>query len=277
MFLHERVKPKRHKGNVMPGFFAQPKYDGYRATLFIDGVKPVMYGREARPDLEFLERFPRLLDLPELKAFMKNAPPRSSLDGELITVGHATDVPSALRDTNLSLRFVPFAIPWWDGRDLEDKPLDKVADDFRGQGFDIDPGTLIHEETSQDQLLRMARNLGLEGYVIKQYNYQGWTKLKQQCTVDCVVTDLVPGLGKYAGQTGSLTVSLLKDGKFVVVANVSGMDDETRRLITSQDLGRVVEVEYQELGSRGKLRHPRFVRWRDDKPAGECEWSQVCE
>lgn len=277
MFIHERLKPKRHKGEVQAGYFAQPKLDGYRATLFIDGVKPVMYGRETRPDLEFLSRFPRLLDLPQIAAFIKAAPPRSSLDGELVTIGPATNVPSALRDPSLQLFFVPFAIPWWDNRDLEDKPLDKVADDFRGQGFDIDPGDFIHDDTSQRSLLDRARRKGIEGYVIKQYNYKGWTKLKQQCTVDCVVTDIAPGKGKYSDQCGALVVSLLKDGKFVEVANVSGMDDDTRRLITTTDLGRVVEVEYQELGTRDRLRHPRFVRWRDDKPAGECEWSQLCE
>ena len=32
-----------------------------------------------------------------------------------------------------------------------------------------------------------------------------------------------------------------------------------------KDIGRIVEVEYQRVTRLGKLRHPRFKRWRDDK------------
>lgn len=39
--------------------------------------------------------------------------------------------------------------------------------------------------------------------------------------------------------------------------------------------GAVCEVEYQDVASKGRLQHPRFVRWRDDKLAEECFISQI--
>jgi len=36
----------------------------------------------------------------------------------------------------------------------------------------------------------------------------------------------------------------------------------------------VMEVSYQYVGDKGRLRHPNFVRWREDKPAAECTLSQ---
>jgi ATP-dependent DNA ligase len=57
------------------------------------------------------------------------------------------------------------------------------------------------------------------------------------------------------------------------ITRVSGMPDEQRLDIDEKkDLGRVVEVEYQDVGNGGRLIHPRFVRWRDDKPASQCRY-----
>ena len=50
------------------------------------------------------------------------------------------------------------------------------------------------------------------------------------------------------------------------------------RLDVSEDrgayLGKVIEVRYQYIGDKGRLRHPNFVRWRDDKPPDECTLSK---
>lgn len=110
----------------------------------------------------------------------------------------------------------------------------------------------------------------VEGLVFKRGNLADWHKWKPVRTIDCVVTAFTDGRGKYEGLPGSLECSI--EGR--VVCDVSGMDDDTRELLVPGDIGRVCEVMYQYVGSAGRLRHPRFVRWRDDKSPDECLLSQ---
>jgi len=135
----------------------------------------------------------------------------------------------------------------------------------------------------------------VEGWVLKEG--ADWYKVKPAPTVDCVVTGVTGGVGKYAGLVGCLHVGVYKDSRsdysvlcdfitaerdrgpdmqLVEVARVSGMDDEQRAEMTrTSPIGRVCEVAYQYVGSRGRLRHPRFIRWRDDKSAQECTHDQI--
>lgn len=62
---------------------------------------------------------------------------------------------------------------------------------------------------------------------------------------------------------------------YLVVGECSGFDEETREYMTShaeQLIGDVIEVGANEIMKTGKLRHPRFLRFRDDKEADRCIW-----
>ena len=109
----------------------------------------------------------------------------------------------------------------------------------------------------------------VEGWVLKDCDK--WYKVKPTPTVDCVVTGIVDGAGKYSGQVGALRVSV--EGQ--EIARVSGMTDAARAEMGQHTLGRVCEVAYQYVGSQGRLRHPRFIRWRDDKRQEECTHDQL--
>ena len=145
----------------------------------------------------------------------------------------------------------------------------------------------------------------VEGIVLKASHFSGWFKYKASRTVDLVVIGLKEGQGKNMGMYGSLHGGVLRyDGycpaclewrgnirglcpkcnahldqveHMVEVASVGGMDNETLEQLGDDDVGRVFECEYQYLGSGNKLRHPRFKRWRDDKPATECTWKQILD
>lgn len=62
---------------------------------------------------------------------------------------------------------------------------------------------------------------------------------------------------------------------YLVVGECSGMDEETRQYMTKHKLellGTVIEVGANEILKTGKLRHPRFIRFRTDKEENRCTW-----
>lgn len=126
-------------------------------------------------------------------------------------------------------------------------------------------------ESIYDHLLHSPDS---EGVVYKDGNLWNWSKRKAEPTTDLVIigyTDGRPGkTGKMIGKVGALMLGLHGGAH---VCNCSGMDDAVRDEITANRdayLGKVVEVRYQYVGSGGGLRHPRFVRFRDDKRPEEC-------
>ncbi len=139
-------------------------------------------------------------------------------------------------------------------------------------GIDV-PMLPIIRTTDPDAALAGMRELGThwDGVVLKCGQYGAWAKHKFQRTIDLVVMSTKPAKeGKFFGMVGSLEGCVVHDGKMYTVANVSGMDDTVRASLSDNDIGRVMEVEYERVGSGGRLQHPRFLAWRDDKPACDC-------
>ena len=64
--------------------------------------------------------------------------------------------------------------------------------------------------------------------------------------------------------------------KVVVVGDCAGFDDEMRDYLTNNIdtmIGSVIEIKANEqFKDTGKLRHPRFLRLREDKSAIDCTW-----
>ncbi len=87
---------------------------------------------------------------------------------------------------------------------------------------------------------------------------------KRKITKDLRVVGFEPGEGKHLGRLGAL-VGITADGVRVSVGG--GFDDSEREAIWNNQelmLGRMFEVEgYAEFES-GSIRHPQFVRWRED-------------
>jgi ATP-dependent DNA ligase len=132
--------------------------------------------------------------------------------------------------------------------------------------------TFPYAGESRQELLRAARYWDAEGVVLKVGHREGWFKVKEVRTADLVCTGVKPGRadGKFIGEAGSVEGSAWREGHLVALGWFSGMCDGEREDIDGSCVGRVFEVEYQYVGAGGRMRHPRFVRWRDDKPAAEC-------
>ena len=108
------------------------------------------------------------------------------------------------------------------------------------------------------EVLAVATMLGYEGIVLKDPNAnytqgeRAWAKVKPQSTEDLRVVDLL--------DNGSLVVN--RQGVRVTVG--MGLTNSMRASAASM-LGRLIEVQFQEVTASGSLRHPVFVRVRDDK------------
>jgi hypothetical protein len=235
---------------------------------------------------------PEYLDLPEdiVPAWVKVLP-ETAVDGELIWPGHpATSVITAIKECPGVLEFHGFAVPkyrgvmkthvgWEEMRDLTAEVSELLTDE--DGVFDRDgDGDMPSVEAILEHV--KSHPTSIEGLVLKGYGYYDWWKVKPVKTIDVVVIALKPGTGgKWQHHVGSLTVAVYDcdydnhHTEQIILGDVSGMDDATRLAITRADIGRVCEVEYQDIAAQGKLKFPRFMRWRDDKGPEGCPATQI--
>lgn len=274
-----KIKCKNWRPGLPTFRFAQAKLDGIWLSAFWsrDGKDKLCLHTSNPTDLvSQLDWWPTLYSLREKLGS------RTVLHGELHVPGKpASYVKTAIKEGDRQLEFTVFAVENPDLRD--DAPMIVVEEYAKvlGLGFarwDLPRGRSVDELYAY---LNSRTDARIEGVVFKNGNLLDWHKWKPTPTVDCVVTGTKPGKGKYLGLVGALEASVVTavhDGMTVTrpVAWVSGMTDDDRRLMTEHDpTGRVVEVAYQYVGSQGRLRHPRFVWFRDDKLADDCTEDQL--
>ncbi len=158
-------------------------------------------------------------------------------------------------------------------------------------------------EREGERLFSAVAERGLEGMVAKRAastyecgrRSRDWLKVKTQHTADVVIVGFVRGKG-CRRHLGSLMAAWRHDGELLYAGNVgSGLNDS----LISQLLPRlekaatpvpafrgqppgppranvfvvpelVAEVRYSALTAAGHLRHPVFLRLRDDKAISEC-------
>lgn len=233
-----KIKCKNYRSGMLH-LFAHAKYDGIFARVTDSAVFT------SHPT-NITNKATRAVPL---------APRDCVILGELYVPGQpASQVKSHLASGQGELRFAAFAIETW----TADMPLGFVQMECESLGFDFAPWKWCDESLQPHEYFPEH-----EGVVFKDGNMLNWTKWKTVQTADLLVTAVTDGCGKYDGLVGAL-VCALRTGQ--VVANVSGMTDEERvEFSLRPPIGQIVEVAYQYVGAGGRLRHPRFVRVRDDK------------
>lgn len=118
---------------------------------------------------------------------------------------------------------------------------------------------------------------GKEGIVIKLLE-KGDNSVKYRwkpnVTVDYVITGYTESTSaKNIGLIRSIQGGLYVRGKLTTVVNVGSFTDQMRRWITyhrEQLFGTVFEASGKAVMRSGALRHPSFVRFREDKEATDC-------
>jgi ATP-dependent DNA ligase len=290
----------------------EPKFDGFRAIVFVDGDEVYIQSRSGRP----LGRY-----FPELSF----APGSYVVDGEIVIDERDADPEHPTQDFDaLQQRLHPAA-----------SRVAMLADQTPARfiAFDLlarDDETLLARPLRERraQLERLAAEAGLEltpltadpaataswlahgeGVVAKDLGApyrpgerKGMVKVKRVRTIDAVIAGYRPG--KEQGTVGSLILGLYDDtGELHVVGHSSGLRAAEKRALVGRlapyetgerghgDPSRwqteremewvalrpelVVEVTFDH-ASGGRIRHgTRILRWREDKPPRECLLSQM--
>lgn len=265
--LFSRPKPRDWNGEEFTQ--CERKLDGIRLTIIRDfDGKILAVGRK-----ESLNYWPKIQYLSELKALIESMPPGTMVDGELHPAhGISTDVPSAIR-MRQPLTYSVFAMPFLNGVDFRQAALKIVRKTLTSCGFNITP--LEEFSGTRHDMQRLAVSRNIEGFVLKQFHYAGWYRIKPVHTIDAIVTATHRGKGRLENSLGSLQLAVFNGDHLIDIGRCgSGLNDDQR--FSNQDLvGRVCEVMCDEITVHWKLRFPVFVRWRDDKPASECTLTQL--
>jgi len=217
-----------------------------------------------------------------------DAGPSAAIDGEAVSGSYKTTSGDLRRkdeeatDTILNVfDIVPYAImrdtgqiEWKVPLKIRRKVLEFVVR-CAPEGAPIQV-TDLREANSHEEIQAIYaehRANGLEGAMVKPWDghyvkKKGhlWMKIKGQETEDLRIT------GHYTGKAGTRLegkfAGFVVDRAGVSVSVGGGFSHELLETIDKDPdsyIGRLIEVEYHEVTPDGSLRHPRFVRFRDDK------------
>jgi DNA ligase D-like protein (predicted ligase) len=286
-----------------PGWIFERKLDGERCLAF-RGSQVRLYSRNRRllngayPEVaEAIERLQGRFVLDgEIVAFEGGATSFARLQSRM-----GLDDPARARASGVAVVYYVFDLLWLDGRDtrrlelLDRKRLLRGAIEFR------EPVRYLeHRVGAGEKFYREACRSGWEGLIAKRAaapyvprRSPDWLKFKCVAQQELVIGGWTDPEGSRTG-FGALLVGYYRNGALVYAGKVgTGYDEETlrslsarlRRLTRSRspfaagnppatgahwvEPRLVAEVGFAEWTRAGRLRHPRYLGLRLDKPARE--------
>jgi ATP-dependent DNA ligase len=286
----------------------EPKLDGFRAIVFVDGGESYIQSRGGKP---FNRYFPEL----------SFAPGRWVLDGELVIRDaegnlefdsmqeriHPAESRIEMLSKQIPAGYIVFDLLAEGDESLLEVPLrerrERVEAIAEKAGLELTP--LTPDAAQAEKWLNsiegvMAKDLSAPYVPGKR---KGMAKVKRERTIDCVVMGWRPG--KEEGTVGSLILGLYDDGELRTVGHISGFSAAAKRsmraMLAPLETGQsgtaepsrwtggrdlewvelrpelVIEVGYDHAAS-GRIRHgARFHAFRDDKEPSECKFEQLDE
>jgi ATP-dependent DNA ligase len=286
----------------------EPKLDGFRAIVFVDGDD---FHVQSRGGKDLRRYFPEL----------SFSPGRWVLDGELVIRDadgnlafdslqeriHPAQSRVDLLSKEIPAGYVVFDLLAEDDEILCERPLRERRERLEAIAgkANLELTTLSSDADQAEQWLNsiegvMAKDLTAP-YV--QGKRKGMAKVKRERTIDCVVMGWRPG--KEEGTVGSLILGLYDGSDLRTVGHISGFSkaakQSMRSMLAPLETGKagtaepsrwtggrdlewvelrpelVIEVGYDHAAS-GRIRHgARFHRFRDDKKPSECRFDQLDE
>jgi ATP-dependent DNA ligase len=284
----------------------EPKYDGFRAIVFVDGEESMLQSRGGKPLARYFPelRFPSGQYVTDGEIVIDGEDGRQDFDALQNRI-HPAASRIAMLAEETPARYIAFDLLALDGESLLDQSFSErraaLERAFDGQ-IDLTPLTRSADEAEPW--------LGTgEGVVAKDVRapYRpgertGMVKVKRVRTIDAVVAGWRPG--KEEGTVGSLILGLYDDGgKLHIVGHSSGLRAAEKRSLVDKlkpyETGKrghgdpsrwknekelewidlrpelVVEVTYDHT-SGGRIRHgTKILRWREDKAPRECKLEQM--
>lgn len=255
-----------------------------------DGIRLLAFKQRSDVRLLSRNRLPQNASYPSVVDAVSSLPPR-----ELILDGEATGVWGKQGRTVYHV----FDILWIDGNDLRSLPLDERRVFLDALPLEA-PLVRVRRLDGPEPWERACRE-GWEGVVAKRRDstYESrrsrhWLKMKCEATQELVVGGFTEPKGSRRG-LGALLVGHFENDDFVFAGKVgTGFDTklllELRSTLDRLEMNStpftravglprkgahwvrpelVVQVAFIEWTKHGKLRHPRFVGVRTDKPARE--------
>ena len=246
--------------------YAQVKRDGYRLRITRNPAGVVKCWTRKPKDWTSLIR-----NLPQAQVLWTRLSEHCILHAEVWMEGTPatsviTYVKSGSPKVRLSIFSVERALP-------EDASLTDAARWCDKQGLDFIPyfirGTrdvgCLGNFTSISDLPKPYGDI--EGYVFKDFNEaevgEGWQKYCPVHKINLRVSGWKPGTpgSQYDGQVGSL---ICVDSAGVECCSVQGFTQAQRKKLGDHTIGSVIEVAFKGIASQGRLRMPRFLRFRED-------------
>jgi ATP-dependent DNA ligase len=278
-----------------PNWMVEEKLDGCRYLFHNHGDHFHLTSRRISTKtglyVDKAANFPHLLEL------TKACLPGTVIDGELITSNRkaydTVSISGSLPERAIWMqeqmgwaKFVAFDLPLLDSHLQTRKDvLWGIFNETTLSHCKLVPSHHDWRDEGRRKFLDQILEGGGEGVILKNLrsNYgdpRAWVKVKPVETYDVYIVGYIPAeewsrkadgrisRTKYSekGWIGAIAFSFEKEG--AVVGCCSGMDEETREYLSShqdENLGRMIEVYAQEKLPSGALRHPRFIRFRDDK------------
>jgi bifunctional non-homologous end joining protein LigD len=292
-----------------PGWLFELKYDGYRLVAGKEGGEAVLLSRAGNdltatfPDVtKAIQRLPFddfVVDgevvvhddrgLPSFQRLQK----RGRLSRRIEIQRAAAELPATL---------YLFDLLAFSGHDLRSLPLETRKSFLK----DMLPSAGLlrysdHIEQQGEEMFQQVQQMRLEGIVAKKADspYRSgrspdWLKIRADRTDDFVVVGFTDRKGSSSG-FGALHVGQFRGDDLVYTGRVgTGFTaeqlDEVREQLNGILTGEpactgaipsgqghhwvepvlVCEIRFRELTEDGLLRHPAFLRWRDDKEPKEC-------
>ena len=280
-----------------PDWIFERKLDGVRCLAHRDG-----------DGVRLVSRTDRSMngDYPELVGALETEPCEDFvIDGEVVAFG-AGGVTSFSRlqrrhRERVAIFYYVFDLLRLEGEDVRDLPLrQRKAELRRALRFEGHVRFSPHRNEDGEELFRDACRKGLEGVIAKRADspYSGkrsrdWLKLKCHAEQELVIGGFTAPRGSRT-DFGALLVGYNEDGALRYAGKVgTGFDQATLRELGAQlrELERdqspfppfkpippgtrwvrpelVAQIGFAEWTRDARLRHPRFLGLRDDKPAGE--------
>jgi ATP-dependent DNA ligase len=259
-----------------PEWIFERKFDGIRLLAFKSGPDVQLFSRNRLPQ-----------NLPSIAAAIANLPAKELiLDGE-VTWAQGRAV------------YHVFDIMWMDNREVTSMPLE-ARQELLGK-LPLRPPLLRVRPLDHQSPWELAQNEGWEGVIAKrrdsayeQRRSRNWLKMKCEASQELVVGGFTEPQGRRVG-LGALLVGYFEDSDFVFAGKIgTGFDNklllDLRVKLEKLEIGKppftkavglprlrahwvrpevVVQVGFIEWTAHGKLRHPRLLAIRKDKPARE--------